>query len=298
MRMASLALSLSLLQHNFDLLKKLVLPDGSTLRCNGPGRPTRDVLFHDVNGDGRTALKVWNKNEVTGLVGVFNVQGARWDREKRAYTTHASPAFITCEVRPADVEGLMSGAAARDELIPARAAAFRRSRRLAASVVERTRRLLINTAPAEAKCAVFSHCGRKLLLLNEQEAFDMRLGRREWELFTLSPVKSAGDVTFAPLGLMDMLNGGGAVVASALSSRLHFVHATVSLRATGQFSAYCQPAPTIVQVDGERVPFTHDEVTGLLTVPLQALMPPRPILAWRSNTSSMGGTSACSCSPP
>ncbi|KAG0482086.1 hypothetical protein HPP92_010170 [Vanilla planifolia] len=33
--------------HDFDLLRKLVLPDGSVLRAMLPGRPTRDSLFND-----------------------------------------------------------------------------------------------------------------------------------------------------------------------------------------------------------------------------------------------------------
>uniref|UniRef100_A0A453RHR5 Uncharacterized protein n=1 Tax=Aegilops tauschii subsp. strangulata TaxID=200361 RepID=A0A453RHR5_AEGTS len=31
--------------HDFDLLRKLVLPDGSILRAKLPGRPTGDCLF-------------------------------------------------------------------------------------------------------------------------------------------------------------------------------------------------------------------------------------------------------------
>lgn len=38
--------------HDFDVLKKLVLPDGSTLRAKLPGRPTRDCLFSDPTRDG------------------------------------------------------------------------------------------------------------------------------------------------------------------------------------------------------------------------------------------------------
>ena len=45
-------------RHNFVLLRRLVLPDGSVLRCRLPGRPTADCLFADVSRDGTTALKV------------------------------------------------------------------------------------------------------------------------------------------------------------------------------------------------------------------------------------------------
>lgn len=38
--------------HNFELLKKIVLPDGSVLRAQLPGRPTRDCLFVDPARDG------------------------------------------------------------------------------------------------------------------------------------------------------------------------------------------------------------------------------------------------------
>jgi len=34
-------------QHDFNILKKLVLPDGSVLRARYPGRPSRDCLFID-----------------------------------------------------------------------------------------------------------------------------------------------------------------------------------------------------------------------------------------------------------
>ena len=39
-------------KHNFELLRKLVLPDGSILRARLPGRPTRDCLFADPARDG------------------------------------------------------------------------------------------------------------------------------------------------------------------------------------------------------------------------------------------------------
>lgn len=39
-------------KHNFDLLRKLVLPDGSILRARLPGRPTKDCLFSDPARDG------------------------------------------------------------------------------------------------------------------------------------------------------------------------------------------------------------------------------------------------------
>lgn len=51
-------------QHNFKLLKSLVLPDGSILRCQHYALPTRDCLFEDPVHDGKTMLKIWNLNKV------------------------------------------------------------------------------------------------------------------------------------------------------------------------------------------------------------------------------------------
>lgn len=45
-------------QHDFTLLRRLVLPDGRVLRAQLPGRPTRDCLFMDVLRDNKTMLKV------------------------------------------------------------------------------------------------------------------------------------------------------------------------------------------------------------------------------------------------
>lgn len=44
--------------NDFALLRRLVLPDGSTLRCRLPGRPTLDCLMRDVSRDKSTVLKV------------------------------------------------------------------------------------------------------------------------------------------------------------------------------------------------------------------------------------------------
>ncbi|KAL4431159.1 hypothetical protein ABPG75_006415 [Micractinium tetrahymenae] len=91
--------------HSFDVLRKLVLPDGTVLRALLPGRPTRDTLFADVLRDGASLLKIWNVNATTGVVGVFNLQGASWDRSRRRFHVHNSaPPELSTVVRPTDVE--------------------------------------------------------------------------------------------------------------------------------------------------------------------------------------------------
>ncbi|KAL6547035.1 flavodoxin-like fold protein [Orobanche minor] len=75
-------------QHDFNLLKKLVLPDGSILRAKLPGRPTRDCLFSDPARDGKSLLKIWNLNDHNGVVGVFNCQGAGWCKHGKKNLIH------------------------------------------------------------------------------------------------------------------------------------------------------------------------------------------------------------------
>ncbi|KAJ0104731.1 hypothetical protein Patl1_18096 [Pistacia atlantica] len=52
-------------KHNFELLRSLVLPDGTILRCQHYALPTRDYLFQDPLHDGKTMLKIWNLNKVS-----------------------------------------------------------------------------------------------------------------------------------------------------------------------------------------------------------------------------------------
>lgn len=83
-------------EHNFALLRKLVLSDGTVLRADGPGRPTRDCLFVDPQRE-EALFKVFNRNGDCGIVGLFNVQ-YRPERKERAP--------IAGTVAPRDVAGL------------------------------------------------------------------------------------------------------------------------------------------------------------------------------------------------
>lgn len=56
--------------NDFALLERLVLPDGTTLRCRQPGCPTLDCLFADVSRDRRTVLKVRAQGFTNGVGGV------------------------------------------------------------------------------------------------------------------------------------------------------------------------------------------------------------------------------------
>ena len=82
--------------HDFDVLRKLVLPDGTILRCTDVGRPTLDSIFVDPTKED-ALYKVFNHNAVGGIVGAFHCR----------YGTPETPAnTVTGGVCPADVQGL------------------------------------------------------------------------------------------------------------------------------------------------------------------------------------------------
>jgi raffinose synthase len=82
--------------HDFDLLRKLVLSDGSVLRADRPGRPTRDCLFADVTQE-PVLLKVFNYNGDCAVIGAFNCN---------YHTSEADRVTITGTVSPGDAPGL------------------------------------------------------------------------------------------------------------------------------------------------------------------------------------------------
>ena len=63
-------------KHNRDILKKLVLEDGSVLRASTNAVPTLDCLFRDPQQDGGGLLQVWAVNPLPGIVGRGNHRGA------------------------------------------------------------------------------------------------------------------------------------------------------------------------------------------------------------------------------
>jgi len=83
-------------EHDFDLLRKLVLSNGHIPRASGVGQPTRDCLFHDPVSE-PVALKVFNRNPTGGVIGIFNCQ---FDEEAE------EQAGLSTSYQPGDVEGL------------------------------------------------------------------------------------------------------------------------------------------------------------------------------------------------
>jgi len=221
--------------HDFSVLKKLVLPDGSILRARYAGRPTRDCLFNDPVMDGKSLLKIWNLNNSSGVIGAFNCQGAGqwvWPVKDIAYVP--TSINITGHLSPSDVESL-------DEIAG-------------------------DSWSGETAVYAFNSCS--LSRLQKHQNLEVSLSTMACEIYTISPIKVFSKaIQFAPLGLINMFNSGGALndVSSTSDSSATTIH--VRCRGPGRFGAYSATRPELCRVDGQQVEFSHTE-DGLLAFDL------------------------------
>nr|GLL44790.1 probable galactinol--sucrose galactosyltransferase 6 [Ipomoea trifida] len=225
-------------KHNFDLLKKLVLPDGSILRACLPGRPTKDCLFSDPSRDGISLLKIWNMNKYTGVIGVYNCQGAAWNAAEKKNTFHQTkPEAITGQIRGRDVH-LISEAALDSNW--------------------------------NGNCAVYSHRSGELVTLPHNAALPVSLRVLEHEVFIVTPVKDLSPgLSFAPLGLLDMFNAGGAIVG--LEYEEVGLAVSMEVKGCGRFGAYSSAKPRNCTVGGNVTDFSYDWDSNLVTLILHDL---------------------------
>lgn len=241
-------------KHNFDLLRKLVLPDGSVLRARLPGRPTRDCLFSDPARDGVSLLKIWNMNKYTGVLGVYNCQGAAWSSTERKNTFHPTRSeAITGVVRGRDVH-LINEAA-------------------------------VDPSDWTGDCAAYRYRTGEVITLPYNVALPVSLKVLEFEIYTVTPIKVlAPGFSFAPFGLIKMFNAGGAIngltyqVRSGARVENGMTHGDemvgkvqMEVKGCGMFGAYSSTRPKRCRVGSEEIEFEYDSGSGLVTLSLDQM---------------------------
>ncbi|GLJ46450.1 hypothetical protein SUGI_0979050 [Cryptomeria japonica] len=233
----------SLSEHNFDLLRKLVLPDGTILRCCGYALPTRDCLFHNaLEEQDCSILKIWNVNKYNGVVGTFNCQGGAWSREERRFknTGIDQLQISSARVSPKDVE-------------------WKQNSETKANCKEEN----------VEEFAVYQWKARELSIIkgNSSSTVSVLLKPLEFELITMIPVlKFSETVKWAPIGLLNMLNSGGAVQNIVASSSSSEIHGHVEIRGHGQMGLYSYVKPKRCTVNNCDMEFGYDEKQGLVVV--------------------------------
>lgn len=204
-------------------------------------------------------------NKYGGVLGVYNCQGAAWNSIERKNTFHQTKSeSLTGYIRGRDVH-------------------------------------LIAEVAMDPKwngdCAIYSHRSGELITLPYNVAMPVSLKVLEHEIFTVTPIKVlAPGFSFAPLGLINMYNSGGAIEGleyqvkfgaqlsqvegngmagervENLSNEVVAV-VTVQVKGCGRFGAYSSAKPRKCLVGSSLVDFGYDSDSGLVTLDL-ADMPP------------------------
>lgn len=220
-------------EHNFELLKKLVLPDGSILRAKYPGRPTRDCLFNDPVMDGESLLKIWNLNTYTGVLGIFNCQGAGTWPNLNKNQIKPKTTYLTGHISPSNIEYL-------DEVVG-------------------------NGWTGD--CAVYSFNSGSLSRLPRNGSLTVSLGVLQSEIFTITPIKRYNQsIQFAPIGLLKMYNSGGAVEAMDFVEGNPTCQLSIKGRGSGPFGAYSNIKPKTCIVNSKNIEFQYDIQDNFLTL--------------------------------
>lgn len=172
------------------------------------------------------------------MIGAFNCQGGGWCRESRrnkcaSQFSHA----VACTTTVADIEWSAGGS-----------------------------QISVNGVRV---FALYLSQSKRLVLSKPSESLDISLEPFQFELVTVSPVKEltsaagARPVQFAPLGLVNMLNAGGAIQGVEYGEGW----AEIEVRGGGEFRAFASERPTECRVDGRRVGFEYEGQMVAIQVP-------------------------------
>lgn len=220
--------------HDFDLIKKLVYPDGTIPKCQHFALPSRDCLFKNPLFDKKTILKIWNLNKFGGVVGAFNCQGAGWDPKEqriRGYSECYKP--ISGSVHITDIEW--------DQSIDT-----------------------IRMGDAEEFAVYLDQSGELCLLTPESHAMEITIQPSTFELLTFVPIKQLGSTTkFAPIGLTDMFNSGGTLLELEYKDENRV---EIKVKGGGSFLAYSNESPKKCCLNGGEVGFEWLPEDGRLTL--------------------------------
>lgn len=201
-------------------------------------------------------------NKYTGVLGVYNCQGAAWNTAERKNTFHETKSeAITGSIRGRDVHLIAEAA----------------------------------TDPNwNGACAFYCHRSGELVVLPYNSALPVSLKVLEHNIYTVTPIQVlVPGFGFAPIGLVDMFNAGGAIeglryelkdgaklfelecvaagekVENNSSELVGIVH--MEVKGCGKFGAYSSVRPRRCTVGSNVVDFSYDSESVLVTLSLDRL---------------------------
>lgn len=214
-------------------------------------------------------MKIWNLNEFTGVVGAFNCQGAGWCKDEKKYLIHdQQPGTITGYVRTNDVHYLHKVAAFEwtgDSII------YSHLRGKYTKVRHQSKYSNFFTHKFTfffSFLCEFALPG-ELVYLPKDTSLPVTLKSREYEVFTVVPVKEFSNGNkFAPVGLTEMFNSGGAIVSLRYADDGTNFVIRMKLRGSGVVGIYSSLRPRNVTVDSDDVEYRYEPESGLVTFTL------------------------------
>ncbi|KAL6223391.1 hypothetical protein ACLB2K_006778 [Fragaria x ananassa] len=212
--------------HDFDLIKKLVYPDGTIPKCQHFALPTRDCLFKNPLFDDKTVLKIWNFNKYGGVLGAFNCQGAGWDPKEQRIKGHPEcykP--ISCSLHVSEIEWDQKTEAA-------------------------------HLGEAEEYVVYLTEAKELRLMTPKSDAIHIVIQPSSFELLSFVPVRKLGrSINFAPIGLTNMFNCGGTLQELEYKTTAVESCAMIKVKGGGHFLAYSSESPKKCCLNGAEVAF-------------------------------------------
>lgn len=174
--------------------------------------------------------------QFTGVLGAFNCQGGGWCRKERKNRSFSEFSHaVTTKAAATNIEWGKGK----------------------------------NPIPIEGveSFAVYFFQAKKLVLTGPNENLEITLDPFDFELLTVSPVKILANkmVQFAPIGLVNMLNSGGAIQLLEFVNEEDMVR--VAVKGTGEMKAFSSEKPQACCLNGEDVAFIYDEKMVTIQVP-------------------------------
>ena len=176
------------------------------------------------------------QQKYTGVLGLFNCQGGGWcPQSRRNKSASQFSGLVTCLASPKDIEWKAGK----------------------------------NPVPIEGVnvFAVYMYQEKKLKLLKSTENIEVSLEPFTFELLTVSPVVVLPRklVQFAAIGLVNMLNTGGAIQSLEINDDENLVR--MGVRGSGEMKVFASEKPMACKINGVGVKFGYDDNMVSVQVP-------------------------------
>lgn len=172
----------------------------------------------------------------TGVIGAFNCQGGGWCRESRRNKCASEYSrMVTAKTNPKEIEW-NSG---KNPISIEGVKVF----------------------------AMYLSQAKKLVLSKPHESIEIALEPFNFELVIVSPVTilAGKSVPFAPIGLVNMLNTGGAIQSLVYNNAESSVE--IGVKGTGEMRVFASKKPRTCRIDGRDVAFEYEAYMVVTQVP-------------------------------